>query len=162
MTLSPSNRSASVPRVAPAEIPPRPAGLPARCRDGGAVLRARPVLAARRGHSAVRAAIDGAVRRGLYRHRGDGFSGDRALSRHLALRLAPGFVQYRPRGDPDRADLFAGHVRADPAGDVAALDVSDRLAGADRAARGAAPRLPPVQGSRLRSRYRARSGPERA
>src|SRR3954453_22649413 len=160
--VSRRNRSAFIFRVASAEIPPRPAGLPARCRDGGAVLCAGAVLAARRGGYAVRAAADGAVRRRLYRHRRAGLPGDWAVSRYLALRLAAGFVQYRPCGDADGADLFAGHVRADPAGDVAALDISDRLAGVDRAARGPSPRLSPVQGSRLRPDHRARPGPERA
>src|SRR5438105_2008127 len=107
------NRSAFIFRVASAEIPPRPARLPARCRDGGAVLRARAVLAAWRGDYAVRAAADGAVWRRVYRRRRGCLPGDRALSRDLALRLAAGFVQYRPCGNPDRTDLPAGHVRAD-------------------------------------------------
>ena len=87
---------------------------------------------------------------------------DRALPRHLALRLAAGSVQHRARRGADRADLSAGHVPVHPARYAAALDSADRLAGADRAARRAAPRLSPVQGPPPRSSVRARPRRQRA
>ena len=89
-------------------------------------------------------------------------SADRALSRHLALRLAARSLQHRPRGDPDRAGLPAGDVRAHPARDAAAIDAADRLVRADRAAGRAAARLSAVQGSRSRPHPRTRQAPERA
>ena len=98
----------------------------------------------------------------FHRDRRGGLPGDRALSRHLALRLAARSVQHRPRRDADRADLSAGHVSVHPARDAAALDPADRLAGADRAARRAAARLSAVQGSRPRPPPRARPRRQRA
>ena len=108
------------------------------------------------------AAADRALWRRVHADRRRRVPGDRALPRHLALRLAAGPVQHRPRGDADRADLSAGHVPVHPARHAAALDPADRLAGADRAARRAAARLSPVQGPRPRPPLRARPRRQRA
>ena len=59
-------------------------------------------------------------------------------------------------------DLSAGHVPVHPARHAAALVSADQLAGAGRAARRAAARLPPVQGPPPRSSVRARPRRQRA